>query len=118
MTAIVEVMQTLERLNTELQDLLVRGLRVCGPEHLRPLRALHAELQRIGADYLTARLSSLMDAIEGDQRDAAAALLQTQAALRLFERILTLRAVEDQLHVSIAVLTDEIVSADEQEQDE
>jgi len=103
MTAIVEVMQTLERLNAELQDLLVRGLRVCGPEHLRPLRAIHTELKRIGADYLTGRLTILVDAIDSDQRDSAAALLQTQAALRLFERILTLRAVEQQLEASIAV---------------
>jgi hypothetical protein len=43
MSEIEEVVGTLDRLNSELQDLLVRGLRICGSEHLRPLRGIHTE---------------------------------------------------------------------------
>ena len=95
-----EVIDTLDRLNGELQDLLVRGLRVCGPEHLGPLRAIHAELLRVGAEHLAERLATLTAALEADTRDSAAALLLTQSSLRVFERVLTLAEAEVQ---SVAV---------------
>ena len=60
MSEIDEVVDTLDRLNNELQDLLVRGLRVCGPEHLGSLRAIHLELIRVGAEHLAERLSELL----------------------------------------------------------
>ena len=97
MSDIDEVVDTLDRLNGELQDLLVRGLRVCGPEHLGSLRAIHSELTRVGAEHLAERLSALTMALEADDRQAAAALLQTQASLRVFERVLTLQAAEHTL---------------------
>ena len=96
-----EVMRILERLNSELQDLLVRGLRVSGLAHLKPLRTIQFELQKIGAEHVSGRLSVLISAIEADQSHAASALLQTQASLRLFERILTLRAAEFALQAAM-----------------
>jgi hypothetical protein len=81
-------------LNAELQDLVVRGLRVCGPQHLAPLRAMHQELARVGARHVADRLEKLIAAIEADGSHAAAELLGTQAALRVFERVLTLRFAE------------------------
>ena len=89
-----EVMQTLDRLNSELHDLLVRGLRVCGPEHLRSLQAIRVELQAVGAAHLSALLSRLISDIEADDPKAAAALLETQASLRVFERVLSLCAAD------------------------
>lgn len=98
MSEIDEVVDTLDRLNGELQDLLVRGLRVCGPEHLGTLRAIHSELTRVGAEHLAERLAVLMSALEADDRNAAAALLHTQASLRVFERVLTLQVAEQTLN--------------------
>jgi hypothetical protein len=95
MTEIAEVVDSLERLHSELQDLLVRGLRVCGPEHLSPLRSLQNELKRIGASHLAGRLTALIGAIETDDRQSASFLLRTQASLRVFERVLTLRVAAD-----------------------
>ena len=97
MSDIDEVVDTLDRLNGELQDLLVRGLRVCGPEHLGALKAIHSELSRVGAEHLAGRLAALTSALEADDRNSAAALLQTQSSLRVFERVLTLQVAEQTL---------------------
>ena len=102
MSEIDEVVATLDRLNGELQDLLVRGLRVCGPEHLGTLRGIHSELERAGAEHLAGRLASLTSALEADDRRAAAALLETQTSLRVFERVLTLQVAEETLAASLA----------------
>ncbi|HEY4260616.1 MAG TPA: hypothetical protein VGM98_10660 [Schlesneria sp.] len=103
MSEIEEVVGTLDRLNSELQDLLVRGLRICGSEHLRPLRGIHTELDRIGATHLAGRLTKLISAIESDHRDAAVDLLRTQASLRVFERVLTLKVAALKLDSMIAM---------------
>ncbi|MBS0202289.1 MAG: hypothetical protein JSS49_05260 [Planctomycetes bacterium] len=102
MSEIAEVVDTLDRLHSELHVLLVRGLRVCGPEHLTPLRSLHAELERIGAVHVAGRLETLINAMTADHREAAAALLRTQASLRVFERVLTIRVSAMQLESVVA----------------
>lgn len=102
MTEIDEVASTLERLNDELQELVIRGIRVCGPEHLGALKSLQAELARVGAEHLAERLRALISAIENDDRSAAAALMQTQASLRVFERVLTLQVAEHALAASLS----------------
>jgi hypothetical protein len=89
----VEIVATVERLESELVDLGIRGLRAVGPQHLAALQSLHEELQRIGADHLAGRIEFLVSAIRADDREAAVALLRTQASLRVFERVLTLQAV-------------------------
>jgi hypothetical protein len=93
-----EIVQTIERLEGALEDLTVRGLRAAGPQDLSRLRALHEEFQRIGADHLAGRVAALVDAVQTNDRDAAAALLRTQTSLRLFERLLTLEVAAAMLH--------------------
>lgn len=102
MSEIDEVVAMLDRLNGELQDLLMRGLRVCGPEHLGTLKSIHSELQRAGAEHLAGRLASLTSALEADDRRAAVALLEIQTSLRVFERVLTLQMAEQTLTASLA----------------
>ncbi len=102
MPEIDEVVGTLDRLNGELQDLVVRGLRVCGPEHLGALNAIRNELARVGAGHLADRLTTLTNAIQADDRGAAAALLETQASLRVFERVLTMRVVDECLTTALS----------------
>lgn len=114
MSEIEEVVGTLDRLNSELQDLLVRGLRICGPEHLLPLRGIHSELDRIGASHLGGRLSKLISAIESDSREAAVDLLRTQASLRVFERVLTVKVATLKLDSMMAMASE----ADDQPADE
>jgi hypothetical protein len=85
-----EVAQAAERLHGAFADLAVRGLRAAGPRDLAALRATGEEFQRIGAEHLAGRIAEVVRAIEADDRAAAPALLQAQASLRVFERILTL----------------------------
>ena len=99
-----EIVQTIERLQGELEDLTVRGLRSSGPEHLGALTALREEFERIGADHLAGRIAGLVEAVRNDEVGAAAALLRTQASLRVFERVLTLETAADALR---ALLQDE-----------
>jgi hypothetical protein len=91
-----EVVQTVERLESELVDLGIRGLRAVGPQHLASLEALRDEFARIGADHLAGRIAALVQAIRADDRNAAS-LLRAQASLRVFERVLTLQTVGQML---------------------
>ena len=87
-----EIVQTIDRLQIELEDLTVRGLRTAGTAHLASLQGLREEFERIGAGHLAGRIATVIEAIRNDDLGAAAALLRTQASLRVFERILTLEA--------------------------
>jgi hypothetical protein len=87
-----EITSTLARLQYEIEDLAVGGLRAVGPERVRVLGATRDDLARVGAHHLATRLEALIRAIELDDREAAAALMRTQASLRVFERLLTLEA--------------------------
>jgi len=97
MSDLLEISDTLERLNGDLQDLMIRGLRVCGPEHLSALKAIQQHLAEVGAKYLTDRLCKLVAAIEADSPSAATELMETQAAMRVFERVLTLQYADSVL---------------------
>ena len=92
-----ELVHTVEHLQGALEDLAARGLRSAGKEHLAKLSALREEFERVGADHLAGRIAELLDAAKAGDRSAAAALLRTQASLRVFERILTLRIVHASL---------------------
>jgi hypothetical protein len=92
-----EIVQTIGRLEARLEELTVRGLRSAGPEQLAALTALREEFERIGADHLAGRVADLVAALRSDDPKAAAALLRTQASLRVFERILTLEAAAEAL---------------------
>src|SRR5215831_11869355 len=94
MAELDEIMQTIERLESALDDLAVRGLRSAGPQDLASLDALREEFERIGAGHLAGRIAAVTTAIRNDDRDAAAALLRARASLRVFERVLTLEVAE------------------------
>jgi hypothetical protein len=90
MTEAGEIMQTVEHLQQVLENLLVRGLRSAGSKERGTLQALREEFDLIGAHHLATRIGTLYDALQNDDRSSAAALLKTQASLRVFERVLTL----------------------------
>jgi hypothetical protein len=92
-----EITYTLGRLQAEIEDLAVGGLRAVGPERLAALLATRDDLGRVGALHLAGRLSELTDRIRADDRGAAAALMRTQASLRVFERLLTLETTAARL---------------------
>jgi hypothetical protein len=92
-----EVTYTLSRLQAEIEDLAVGGLRAAGPGRLPALEATREDLARVGALHLAERLSDLTSAIRADDREAAAALMRTQASLRVFERLLTLETTAERL---------------------
>jgi hypothetical protein len=94
MSDIPEIVQTIGFLQREFEELAIRGLRTCGPEHLTSLTHVCDEFSSIGASHLSGRIRELIRAIESDDRTAAEALLRAQSTLRTFERVLTLEFAE------------------------
>jgi|ERR1043165_2572880 hypothetical protein len=97
MTEPDEIMHTVEHLQQVLENLIVRGLRSAGSQEFNTLQALRSEFDRIGGHHLASRIGTLHDAMQNDDRSAAAALLKTQTSLRVFERILTLEFAQSAL---------------------
>jgi hypothetical protein len=94
---ISEIAYTLGRLQAELEDLAVGGLRAAGTERLPVLEALREDLERAGGASLGTRLEALVTSIREGRRESGAALMRLQAALRLFERLLTLEVAAARL---------------------
>lgn len=92
-----ELMLTIDQLNKTFEDLCIRGLRSAGTDELNKLASIQEELDRIGAAHLCSRLEQVVQGIRNGSRNAAPALMQAQASLRLFERILTLEVAASQL---------------------
>jgi hypothetical protein len=97
MSETIEILQTIDRLHGVLGDLIVRGLRSVAPSQQALLDALREEFARIGADHLAGRIAELSRAVREQEAGAAAALLQAQTSLNLFERILTLEHASELL---------------------
>ena len=97
MDEIVELRDTLDRLHAALDDLVVRGLRVAGSQDLAKLVALRDEFHAAGAGHLSDRLETAIEAVRGDDRSAAAAVLRAMTATRLFDRMLTLEVAASML---------------------
>jgi hypothetical protein len=99
---IAELRDALERLQTALDDVVVRGLRAAGPAELARLSALHDEFRGAGAAQLAERLQALLEALRADSRTAPGALLRTLTAVRLFDRCLTLEVAGQELAAALA----------------
>ncbi len=91
-----EIRIGIERIRMLLENLVVRGLRACGPEELTQLGSFAQHLEETGASHLAAALAELKRAIEHDDPASPRTLLQTQINVRLLERLLTLRVVKAQ----------------------
>ncbi len=92
-----EIVGIIERVQRDIADLSIRGLRVVGPQHLASLESVRDELSRINAGFLAEQIGGLIVAIQNDEPTSARQLLQTQTTLRLFERIVTQEAVSESL---------------------
>lgn len=95
-----ELRVTLEGIRTLLENLVVRGLRACGPNELAEIASFSEHLERTGAGHLASLLSELRIQIERDDRGGVRQLLLAQTNVRLLERLLTLRVVKG--HYAIA----------------
>ena len=102
MDEIAELRDALDRLNTAMDDLAMRGLRVAGPQDLAKLGALRDEFRTAGATYIAERLDAIIESVRSDDRCAAATLLRTMTAARLFDRMLTLEVAASMLRSSLA----------------
>ena len=91
----------LERLRTMLENLVVRGLRACGPDELAQLKSHAEHLDQAGAGHLASVLSALREEIEQDKPTSARKLLEAQTNVRLVERLLTLRVVKGQYALAL-----------------
>ena len=98
-----ELRVSIERIRTLLENLVVRGLRACGPDELAQLASFSEHLEQTGAGYLASGLADLRRQIEADDRASAKTLLQAQTNVRLLERLLTLRVVKGQYAAAIAL---------------
>jgi len=115
----------LERIRTLLENLVVRGLRACGPDELSQISSFAEHLEQTGAGHLAALLFELRKQIEQDERTSARTLLETQTNVRLIERLLTLRVVKGHYATALEAIehpesiteTDE-TTASEAEEDE
>lgn len=92
-----DYVSVVERLTQMLDTLVMRGLRACGREELAQLESYRDELRGIGAEHLASSLDELLRETREGERAAARTLLRAQASLRVFERLLTQRAVAAQL---------------------
>jgi hypothetical protein len=97
MSETVELFATVDRLRDALDQLVMRGLRMAGPDERSRLGMLRDEMRRIGADHLAEKIGELDEQLANDDRKAAATLMGLQARVRLLERLLTLRVVESTL---------------------
>lgn len=95
-----EVLQALLRCRTLLDELVVRGVRAAGPGEHGRLDGLREELSRVGARHLAERLGALLGAMQADDPGAPRELLRAQTSLHVFDRVLTLRVVEADLHAA------------------
>ncbi len=94
----------LERIRSLLENLVVRGLRACGPDELSQIGSFAEHLDQTGAGHLASLLSVLRSEIERDQRSSARTLLEAQTNVRLLERLLTLRVVKARFATAIEAL--------------
>jgi hypothetical protein len=108
----------IERLRTLLENLVVRGLRACGPDELSQLRSHAEHLEQAGAGHLAAVLNELREQIENDSRTSAQKLLEAQTNVRLLERLLTLRVVKGQYAMAVAMREGMDEDEDEDEDEE
>lgn len=92
-----EIVQTIAHVQRAFEDLAVRGLHSAGPEQVATLSALREEFERIGAEHLAGQIAAVVEALRGGEARAAAALMQAQASLRVFERVLTLQVAAQTL---------------------
>jgi hypothetical protein len=97
MTEVLEIQQVIEHLQGVLENLVTRGLRSAGLAERNALATLGDELARSGAGHLTERVQALREALDTDATDGPTRLLQSQASLRLFERVLTLEVARSAL---------------------
>jgi hypothetical protein len=112
-----ELRVIIERIRTLLENLIVRGLRACGPDELAQLASYSEHLEQTGSGYLASGLADLKRQIENDDRGSAKTLLQTQINVRLLERLLTLRVVKGQYATAIAAFG-QVENADESDEQE
>ena len=109
---IEELKTGIERLRKLLEMLVVRGLRACGENELLQLRSLTEYLEQAGAGYVASILNTLHAEIEKDSRSSASTLLQAQTAIRLLERLLTLRVIRSRYDCAVAQMDSSGDSAD------
>lgn len=94
-----EIVHTIELLQNAFEDLAVRGLRSVGSQQLQLLESLHEEMDRIGAAHMSERIKKIVDCIKADDPGSARSLMQAQASLRVFDRLITIEAAEYKLMV-------------------
>jgi hypothetical protein len=101
MSVHAELVVTLEQLRCDLEELAIRGLRAVGGRQRDRLRQMREDLAGSGVAHLAGAIGKLEEALAQDDPAAGAVLFRTQTALRVFERLLTLEVVQQELAVLV-----------------
>ena len=97
MDEIAELREALDRLHTLFEELMLRGLRSAGAKEITRLANIRDEFRTAGAAHVADRLTTLLNAIESGEREAAAESMRAVTAVRLFDRMLTLEVATDMM---------------------
>ena len=89
-----DVTPALVRIGAAMDALAVRGLRAAGPDDTAQLESFRDELSGMGASHLASLLNVLLERVREGRRDAPRAFLHAHTALRMLERLYTLRRVD------------------------
>jgi hypothetical protein len=96
-----ELRVAIDRLRALLENLVVRGLRACGPDELAQLQSFTEYLEQAAAGNVASILATLHAQIQNDDRSSARTLLKAQISVRLLERLLTLKIVRSQYQLAL-----------------
>lgn len=92
-----DALALVHRLTALLDEVVVRGMRASGPDELSRLHQQRDALAQMGANHLTEALDELLADLRSGRREGARTLLKARASVRVFERLLSLRAVAEAL---------------------
>lgn len=97
-----ELSRVLARLQQEVEAIGTRGLRAVSNEQLAWLRHTSESIGAMGAEFMSSRIRSFLEAQQAGRDDSARCFLELLTTLRVFERVLTLEVIQEQLQMATA----------------
>ena len=85
------------QLQNEVESFCVRGVRAISAEQLNWMKNARSKLEESGAQHLSEKIAALLTAIDQNDTQSAARLLDLLVNVRVFERVLTLKLAGEKL---------------------
>lgn len=90
------------QLQVEVETLGIRGVSAASSEQLNWFRHTRNRVSEMGAEFLSQKMTPLIDCMEGGGTDGATRLLDLLTTIRVFDRVLTLQTAEERLQAMAA----------------